>query len=41
MKDKDRLLDKGLDWNEFEERLDKVFKQIEELIQDTNDNKID
>ena len=31
----------SLTYKEFEERLDKVFKQIEELIQDTNDNKID
>lgn len=41
MKDKDRLLDKGLEWDEFKERMDGIFDSVQKLIKDTNGNKVD
>ena len=37
MEDKTRLSNKGLSWEEFETRIDKIFEDIKQLIQDTND----
>lgn len=34
--DKDRLESKGISWNEFDERIDKLFQSITNLIKDTN-----
>ena len=36
LKDKENLENKGISWDEFEERLDKIFESIQKLIQDTN-----
>lgn len=37
--DKDRLESKGISWDEFEKRIDKIFLSITNLIEDTNGTK--
>lgn len=37
--DKNRLEEKGMSWEEFETRIDNIFKQIHNLIRDTNGQK--
>lgn len=37
MDDKTKLNSKGLTWEEFEKRIDKIFLDIQNLIKDTND----
>jgi len=33
------MKDKNLTWGEFEQRLNKIFDEIQSLIKDTNQNK--
>ena len=40
-KDRERLEKKQLSWDEFERRMDIIFQQIHNLIQDTNGTKND
>ena len=37
MDDKTKLNSKGLTWEEFQQRVDKIFLDIQNLIKDTND----
>lgn len=33
--------EKDISWEEFEERMNKIFEDIQKLIKDTNDSKTD